>query len=464
MTSAATQERVLSPFERLAHALVDPERRERTMAMLLVGYALVWSIYGMLAKGSQDVHVDMGEMFAWSHAAGMGTPKHPPLGAWLVGLWFTIMPRTDWNYIFLAAIMPALALWIVWRLSADYLDPEKRVAGIALLDARPVHEFPRAQVQCEHGAHSVVGGDDLLVSALIRDPGDLWAALAGIGAAAAMLGKYWSICLIAGFGLAALADPRRALYFRSAAPWVSVAVGLALLAPHFIWLVEHDYGPITYAALRHKDALSEIWISELLFFAGFGAYLAPAVVGALLATRPTLLALHDMLVPASPQRRLANLVFFAPLLVAALAGIALRVDITALWMMPGATLLPILLLSSPLLVMPRKATIWLLAIAVAFPLLMVAAAPGIAMVIHRKGLPRYSDHYRLVAHALEKSWRASTDAPLAFLGGGLRPGQRRSLLYSRSSHALFHRCARTLALGGRGSYSTRGHCVRLPRG
>jgi hypothetical protein len=48
---------------------------------------------------------------------------------------------------------------------------------------------------------------------------------------------------------------------------------------------------------------------------------------------------------------------------------------------------------------------------------MLAAAPGIAMVIHRKGLPRYSDHYRLVAQALEKSWRASTDAPLAFVGG-----------------------------------------------
>jgi hypothetical protein len=48
---------------------------------------------------------------------------------------------------------------------------------------------------------------------------------------------------------------------------------------------------------------------------------------------------------------------------------------------------------------------------------MLAAAPGIAMVIHRKGLPRYSDHYRLVAQALEKSWRANTHAPLAFVGG-----------------------------------------------
>ena len=86
-----------SPFERLADALVDPTRRERMMAILLMGYALVWSLYGALAKGSQDVHLDMGEMFAWAQEPSLGTPKHPPLGAWLVRLWFSVMPRTDWS-------------------------------------------------------------------------------------------------------------------------------------------------------------------------------------------------------------------------------------------------------------------------------------------------------------------------------------------------------------------------------
>ena len=37
--------------------------------------------------------------------------------------------------------MPALALWIAWRLSADYLDGEKRVAGLALLTLVPFFNF-----------------------------------------------------------------------------------------------------------------------------------------------------------------------------------------------------------------------------------------------------------------------------------------------------------------------------------
>ncbi len=55
-----------------------------------------------------------------------------------------------------------------------------------------------------------------------------WAVLAGIGATAAMLGKYWSIFLIAGLGVAALSDSRRGAYFRSPAPWLTIAVGVVL--------------------------------------------------------------------------------------------------------------------------------------------------------------------------------------------------------------------------------------------
>jgi len=43
-------------------------------------------------QASQDFHFDMGEMVAWSREVTFGTPKHPPLPAWLVGAWFSISP------------------------------------------------------------------------------------------------------------------------------------------------------------------------------------------------------------------------------------------------------------------------------------------------------------------------------------------------------------------------------------
>lgn len=413
--AAAMRVFVLSPLERLAAALADPARRDRAMAMLLAGYVLVWSLYGTLAKASQDLHVDMGEMIAWSREASLGTPKHPPLGAWIAGLWFSAIPRTDWTFYLLAMLMPALALWIFWRLSADYLEVEKRVAGIALLTLLPFMNFHALKYNANTVLIPLWAATTFWFLRSFETRRILWAALAGLGAAAAMLGKYWSICLIAGLGIAALADSRRAAYFRSAAPWISIATGAVLLAPHIVWLFVHEFGSISYAAKAHQSD-SRVLASAAMFVADFAAYIAPAVVGALVVARPSTQALHDMLLPTSAQRRLVNIAFLAPLLLAIVAGILSSADITALWMMPAVTLLPIVLLSSPLLALRHKATVWLLAFALVFPLIMLVVAPGVAMVIHRHGVPRHSDHYRLLAQALEKSWHDRTDKALAIVG------------------------------------------------
>ena len=63
----------------------------------------------------------MTELIAWSRDLAWGY-KHPPFAAALVRLWFSVFPVADWSYYLLAMLMPAIALWIVWRLSADYLD------------------------------------------------------------------------------------------------------------------------------------------------------------------------------------------------------------------------------------------------------------------------------------------------------------------------------------------------------
>jgi hypothetical protein len=104
-------------------------------AVNVLAYAGAWWVYGLVAKGSQDVHFDMGEMVVWSHEFLLGTPKHPPLGAWLVRAWFSIMPTEPWAYYLFAMILATVALWTAWHISGRYLNAEKRVVGIVLLTA-----------------------------------------------------------------------------------------------------------------------------------------------------------------------------------------------------------------------------------------------------------------------------------------------------------------------------------------
>jgi len=57
-----------------------------------------------------------------------------------------------------------------------------------------------------------------------------------------------------------------------------------------------------------------------------------------------------------------------------------------------------------------------LAIAVALPVVATVAAPGIAYVIHRNGVPNYAAHYRLLAEAIDRAWRETSKQPLRLVG------------------------------------------------
>ena len=179
-------------------ALVDPTRRDRTVLVSLAIYVLLWTVYGTIAKSSQGLHPDMTEVIAWSRDLSLGQLKHPPFAAWLVRLWFTVFPIAGWSYYLLAMLMPAVALWIVWRMSADYLDADKRIVGIALLTFVPFFNFHALKFNVNTVLLPLWAATTLFFLMSVRTRGPYWAMLAGVAAACAMLGKYWSIFLLAG--------------------------------------------------------------------------------------------------------------------------------------------------------------------------------------------------------------------------------------------------------------------------
>ncbi len=407
----------LIPFEHLAEALLDPRRRERAVLLALVCYVALWTLYGVLAKGSQDLHSDMGELVAWSREPALGYPKHPPFGAWLVKGWFSIFPLADWAYYLLAIVNATVALWIAWLLSARYLDGEKRVAGLALLTLVPFFNFHALTFNANTVLIPLWAATTWWFLRAFETRSPAFAALAGLAAGAAMLGKYWSLALLAGLGLAALVDPRRGTYFASAAPWVTIVVGALVLAPHVAWLVAHNFTPFGYGAahVASPDFPSTL-VGTFRYVGGIVGYIAAPVVAALVVARPGLAGIADSLWPSSSDRRFVAVAFWAPLLLPAAIALVAGARVTALWTMPGMTLLPVVLMSSPLVVVSRAALVRLLAVAVALPVAATLAAPAVAIAIHRAGVLLHAAHYRLLAGALEQAWHATSDRPLRLVG------------------------------------------------
>jgi hypothetical protein len=404
--------------DRLIDALVDPARRETTALILLVAYAVIWTLYGVVAKAGQDVQFDAAELVAWSHHPALGYSKHPPFAAWLLYAWFSVFPIRDWAYYLFAMIYVTFGLWVTWRLLALYLDPAKRVVGLACLMLIPY--FNLLSLRFDHNA---VLGPLWAMTALCfmrsydtRSP--KWAALAGAAAALAMLGKYWSLFLLVGLAVAVLTDARRASYFRSSAPWITVAVGALLLAPHLLWLVQHNFIPLTYAVDAHAvKHIGHSLYAALGFLAGGAGYAAVPVILVLAFSRPSRAAVADMLLPGAPERRFAATAFWTTLLLPPVVAILFGFEINSLWTMSAFVLLPIVLLSSPLLEVNRRAMAPVVLAAAALPLVMLAAAPGIAIGLHISGLHPTSTNAELLAKRIEQEWRRTTDRPLRIVGG-----------------------------------------------
>ncbi|NVN85955.1 MAG: glycosyltransferase family 39 protein [Rhodopseudomonas sp.] len=413
----------LAWVERWIDALLDPQRQERTVGWTLVAYAAVWTAYRAIATLPRDLHADVTELYAWSRDLAFGYDKHPPFSAFVTKAWFTLFPVSDLMFHALATFNIALTLYIAWRTMRRYMGAEKSAFGLALLMLIPFFNF----IALKYNANAVLLPLwALTIHCFLRafeQPGrrlrDLaWPALAGAFAGAAMLGKYWSIVLVASLGLAALIDPRRAALFRSPAPWLMIAVGAAVLAPHLVWLVQHHFPSFAYATSVHPAAsLAGNVVDTLSYLLGCIAYVSLVLVAAYWLLRPSRAALAEIAAPADPQRRLMLLILLLLIVLPTPFALLSGIRITPLWTMPSWTLLPIVLLASPLVSVDREAVRRLAVGAALLSLTMLVLAPAVALVIHRTTPPESFEYASVLAGPIEREWQRRSDRPIQLVAG-----------------------------------------------
>lgn len=413
--------RFLSAVDRLIEALSDPARCERAVLGVLIGYLVSWTLVGVLAKAGQDIHYDMAGVVAWSRELAFGYPQHPPLAPWLVRGWFSVFPLADWSYYLLAMISATAGLWFSWRLFAIHLPADKRVLALALLTLVPFYNFHALKFDHNAVLLPIWAATTLCFIRSFETRQVGWAALAGVSAAAAMLAKYWSIFLLIGLALAALLDARRNGYFRSPAPWVTAAVGALILAPHMAWLWANDFSPMSYALeVHHLPHFKATAISATGYLAGVAGYIALPVLIVAIACRPTSPVVHDVLRPPTAARKFAAIAFWTPLLLPVPLVLLSGVGLNPIWSMSALTLLPVVLLSSPLIAISQTALRAVAALALLFPFLMILIAPALALIKHVSGdVTSPAAHGRLLAERIEQEWRLTTDRPLRLVGGDL---------------------------------------------
>jgi 4-amino-4-deoxy-L-arabinose transferase-like glycosyltransferase len=398
---SAARPRFRSIGRRGAARLVAWAGDARLSSLLVAGFVLahvvLWTVILTQLKAAQDVHYDVAEAFAWGQKFQLGYGKHPPLSGWVAGAWFAIFPPVDWSTYALAMVTVGVGMTICWRIALCVVDRRRAFLVVVMLALYPIFNFKGFKynpdlLQLVTLPLLVLAYLDAFDKRTIRS--GVWLGLAG---ALALMTKYWVLTMIGAIGLAALIHPARLLFLRSPAPWVAIVTLAVAMVPHFLWLQQVNFAPFTYAGDSYAISTHLQSLQLALGYIGHNlALLAlPVALAAwVLAWSPRWWSLpfrdpraffaRPWSLRGNPGVRTSQalnvwliqaIVAIGPPIGALVFGIYIKTD----WGISLFFLVPLAVIAIPSLRVPRAALVRLAAIWLVLTLVVLAAAPQIAV-------------------------------------------------------------------------------------
>jgi 4-amino-4-deoxy-L-arabinose transferase-like glycosyltransferase len=390
-----------------------------TVPMLLIGFVAVWQLYLTIAYYDGDLHPDVLETWTFGRSIEWGYPKHPPLMGWIARAWTSVFPLSNWSFELLALTNSAIAMWMVDLISRRFVRGDKRLIVLFLLMLQPTYQFHAQRFNANAVLLAVwpLATYCFLRSFETRRIG--WAVAAGAASALAMLGKYYSLFLIASFALAAILHPQRRAYFASLAPWASVIAGLAALGPHLHWLATTGAKPCVYALATHAGKpFGDSFLQALLFIPGVAMVLALPAAAWVLISGERLKRFAGDFRALNPGLWLLFLVALGTMVFPPIIAVALESDLQPIWALQGTFMMAILTVCGASYSIDRLHSANLAAATIAIGLFAaLVVAPAHALYRNSHPLHEGRNFYRPAAEELTRLWHAQSGDPLATVGG-----------------------------------------------
>ncbi|MDH2341641.1 glycosyltransferase family 39 protein [Bradyrhizobium sp. SSUT77] len=386
--------------------------------LLIACFVAIWTLYLAVAYAGSGLHPDtleawtLGRHFAW------GYDKHPPLTGWVAASWTSVFPLSDWSLQLMAMANAGLALVFVDLVARQFVTGHKRILVLLLLMLTPAYQF-HAQ---RFNANAVLLATWPLATwcflRAFETRAPLWAVAVGCTTALAMVGKYYSIFLVASFAFAALAHPARRAYFTSASPWISVVVGLTALSPHLYWLATTGASTFTYA-LNHANGNAANSLGEARnFLLGLAAAMSVSAVLWVLIAGTRLKQFPADFAAMNPGLRLLFYVAIGTIALPVLISLVIGTDLPSLWALQGLFLFAVLVVCGTSYPIERFYTVNLTVIVAGVALAAVlVAAPIHAVYRNDHGYEEGRNLYAQAASELTREWRELTGEPLVAVSG-----------------------------------------------
>lgn len=417
-TMAARSDAAPARWRRPLLRVLDGIEQGWAIPALIVAFAGAWLVFLSIAYLSGDLHVDALETWTLGRDFAWGNAKHPPLMGWVAYLWTLVFPLTDWSFQLLAMTNAAVALYAVDLIARRFARGDKRAIVLLLLMLLPAYQFHAQRFNANTVLLAIWPLATYCFLRAFESRSLGWSIAAGAMTALAMLGKYYSIFLVASFAFAAMAHPDRKLYFKSWSPWLSSLAGLIVLGPHLHWLATNGAKPFEYALQVHGGYSTQAAIWEATkFLGGLLATLALPALCWVLAAGPKLKRTAADMAALDPGLWLLCLICLFSLVLPAVTAIVVGTDMPSLWALQGLFLIALIVVCGARFRVERFHTVNMMVGVFIFAVVaIVVAAP---LYAYERHVRRENDRafYRIAANEITQRWRALTGTPLPVISG-----------------------------------------------
>jgi 4-amino-4-deoxy-L-arabinose transferase-like glycosyltransferase len=399
------------------------ERRpQAAFAAFLALHLAVWTALPSLLY--PNLPLDLIEALTYGREWQLGYDKLPPLPWWLV----ESVHRTigaDWAYYALAQLAVVTAFALVWVTARPLVGAAGALVAVLIVDGLHYFQYTAAKfnhdvIQLPLWALAGYAFHATLKRGRLLD----WALL-GLAIGGAVWAKYFVAVLAAPLALFLLADRDARKSLMTPGPWLALALALAVMAPHLVWLVQNDFLPFAYASARSVKprGLFDHLLYPGAFAVGQFVFLLPALLIALPLFKPTRQAPVAATADAF-DRRIVALITFGPAATLLAIMVLTGRGAVAMWGYPLWLFLGLWLVLKARSAVDRLRLKWIVPLWAAVFVLLAAA-----FIVNYAVLPRYDHRYRAVfypgdklAAELSAKFRALTGKPLTYVVGTMWDG------------------------------------------
>ena len=237
---------------------------KKNIIKVLILFLILHLFFWTLAPSISNINLplDTIEALAWGSNLEWGFSKHPPFSAFAVEIFYTIFGSNDWAYYLLSQIFVVVSLIYVWKFSNEIFD-EKIYSLLSVLTLSGIYyynfttpEFNVNVSQLPFWALTVY----FFWKSINSNNRINW-ILFGIFSALGFLSKYLFIYILLAIFFYFILNIK--IYKKFITNYLlSIAISLAILTPHFIWLFKNNFITIFYG-LNRSALTNTTWVDHL---------------------------------------------------------------------------------------------------------------------------------------------------------------------------------------------------------